>query len=614
MKRTIIILFVFLLLTPVIKASSDLRTANNWNKFETIDGRLAALQLSDDQLSNTTTEKLLQLCLDFPFSIDFILYGGNDEGIERMIKEFNGYQEFLTRKDAISVLISEFEKLPAITEKSAYSSSKEKGDLSLRLLIVEYLMIRENIINKMSEEQLNRLSNAVENNIKTISRHTDIFSAIHDNPMRRMIQKNPKTQKLAASTSWQNATVYTPKGSLIGALKYMGTDYTDSEKASIKAQVESAYSPAVVMEPASRKYNCHAYAWHLSQGETEVVWINAIDNVHTENGYYLRPYWQDGSFVTTSSVNCTQILYPGDHSALRYNSSSYISKWGEGPVVLHSPTNVPSGYITSGQYYYYKRNFTIEGPALVTSTATYYVSGLTSGCSVSWSISDTYYSQNCMQVNYPNTNQCTITRSSSKDLYQGTLTATVTRNGKTIAQLTKTISAYTGFKGTYTSSFGSGQYTAPNPIFAASNSGVTIYSPNLIGATLSYSGDIIPTFKSHVDNRLDVSIPSTGATLVVNVSCLGGGSYTIPIIRANIPYGMNVNFSGESLIITLDESALEEQNWSLEIANIVTGEKAITKTVTGNSVSLNTSGWKQGLYAVRVTIGKEVLTEKIQVK
>ncbi|MBQ9230037.1 MAG: T9SS type A sorting domain-containing protein [Prevotella sp.] len=46
----------------------------------------------------------------------------------------------------------------------------------------------------------------------------------------------------------------------------------------------------------------------------------------------------------------------------------------------------------------------------------------------------------------------------------------------------------------------------------------------------------------------------------------------------------------------------------------MTGEKAITKNVTGNSVSLNTSGWKQGLYAVRVTIGKEVLTEKIQVK
>lgn len=34
----------------------------------------------------------------------------------------------------------------------------------------------------------------------------------------------------------------------------------------------------------------------------------------------------------------------------------------------------------------------------------------------------------------------------------------------------------------------------------------------------------------------------------------------------------------------------------------------------GRSVSINTSGWKKGLYAARATIDKEVLTEKIQVR
>lgn len=36
--------------------------------------------------------------------------------------------------------------------------------------------------------------------------------------------------------------------------------------------------------------------------------------------------------------------------------------------------------------------------------------------------------------------------------------------------------------------------------------------------------------------------------------------------------------------------------------------------VSGKSVSINTSGWKKGLYAARATIGEEVLTEKIQVR
>ena len=257
----------------------------------------------------------------------------------------------------------------------------------------------------------------------------------------------------------------------------------------------------------------------------------------------------------------------------------------------------------------------IVGPETISTSGTYYISNLPSGVTVEWSLSNSYYNQNCLQQNYPAQNQCTITRSSSYNMLNATLTATVKYNGTTVQTLTKTgINAYTGFVGTYTSSFGSGQYTAPNPIFTASNSLVTIYSTKLIGATLTRSGDITPTYWMHTGNKLEVGIPSTGGTLVVNVSCQNGESYTIPIIRSTLPHGMNVNFNGESLTITLDESASEDQNWLLEIANVVTGEKAITKNVTGNSVSLNTSGWKQGLYDVRVTIGKEVLTEKIQIK
>jgi hypothetical protein len=77
---------------------------------------------------------------------------------------------------------------------------------------------------------------------------------------------------------------------------------------------------------------------------------------------------------------------------------------------------------------------------------------------------------------------------------------------------------------------------------------------------------------------------------------------------------MTVNFNGEMMYITLDESSSENQAWKLEIYNVVTGDKIVTQNVSGRSVSINTSGWKKGLYAARATIDKEVLTEKIQVK
>ena len=257
----------------------------------------------------------------------------------------------------------------------------------------------------------------------------------------------------------------------------------------------------------------------------------------------------------------------------------------------------------------------IVGPQIVSTSETYYVDNLPSGVTVEWSLSDSYYNQNRLQQDYPSQNQCTITRSGSYDMMDATLTATVKYNGVTVQTLTKSgLYAFAGFKGTYSSSFGSGQYTAPNPIFTASNSLVTVTSPKLTGATLTYSGDITPTYKLFFDNRIEVAIPSSGGSYIINVECQNGETYTIPIIRSSHPLAMNVSLNEEMLTVAMDGAVTDKQYWSLEIYNATTGEKNITKKVSGKSASLNTSGWKSGLYAVRVTVGREVLTEKIQIK
>ena len=265
-------------------------------------------------------------------------------------------------------------------------------------------------------------------------------------------------------------------------------------------------------------------------------------------------------------------------------------------------------------YNTYNYAFYIIGPELVSTNATYFITNLPSGLTVEWNLSDSYYNQNCLQQNYPSQNECTITRNSAHDMIDATLTATIKYNGTTIQTLTKTgLYAFTGFKGIYTSSFGSGHYTAPNSIFTAPNTLVTVTSPRLVGATLTYTGDATPSYWNHSNNTLSVRMPSTGAAIIVYVHCSNGDDYIIPIVKSNSPY-LSVSFSGETLNILLDESVSKDQSWILEIYNAQNGEKIITQEVFGNTVSLNTSGWKRGLYIVRATIGKIVLTEKIQVK
>lgn len=638
--------YVVFTLALVITIVASATSSENDGNLEIIDydvNRIAKLQISPEQLANMNTEQLLQACLDFPYSIDLILYGCNQKGFEQMAMEFNGYKELFDREDLIPVLIQEYRKLPSCIEKTAYASDVQKGKLSLRTLLLEFIIMRDGNIDKMTNDQICELLPVIENNARLMKNRADIFSGIHAIPIMMLkestVVKSPNFPVLSSilsySLSWLPTTIKTPKNTTIYSAQYFtGIDYNSTEQAAIKAEIESVYSPAQVVEPATWTYNCHSYAWHLSQGETSVVWLNAYDETHPTHGYYLQPYWTDGSFIASSWSNCTQVLYPGDHSALKH-SNDYISKWGDGPVVIHSLTNVPSGYKNpsgSSTYTYYRRNFSIVGDGLITSSSAYYVNGLTSGCSVTWSLSNSYYSQNCMQTNCPSINQCTITRASGTDMYEGILTATVSRNNKEIGKLTRKISAYTGFRGTYYNGQTTANINYPYPLYVLPNTIVRITSPNIINSTVTHQGDASITMWAldTTEGTLRVGMPSSGAC-VVTVTCTNGSSYILPIIVSSSINLSVISGDGQMMVSIESEAANKEmqnnvnsistlkdptegQMWILEVFNSTTGEKMCYNQVTGPSYTIDTTGWKSGVYIVRVIIGDKIQNGKVIIK
>ena len=58
----------------------------------------------------------------------------------------------------------------------------------------------------------------------------------------------------------------------------------------------------------------------------------------------------------------------------------------------------------------------------------------------------------------------------------------------------------------------------------------------------------------------------------------------------------------------------DDLSWTVEIRNANTGELMTTQSTTSRSASISTAGWSKGMYVVRVTIGEEVLTEKVIIK
>ena len=145
------------------------------------------------------------------------------------------------------------------------------------------------------------------------------------------------------------AVVKTPKGSVVRACWYFD-EMTEGDIYACSVLAVTAHPNANFKEPASRTYNCHAYAWYVSEGG-ENVWMGYLDPSAED------VYWTDGSYfeVTSEDVNgwvvAEKVGYPnGNHSAVTTTVvGTYKSKWGAWPLMEHSKADCP--YNSTGLKY-----------------------------------------------------------------------------------------------------------------------------------------------------------------------------------------------------------------------------------------------------------------------
>ena len=293
-----------------------------------------------------------------------------------------------------------------------------------------------------------------------------------------------------------------------------------------------------------------------------------------------------------------------------YNASGWNNEVGYGMLDVHAALAavVPCN---------------IQGPSVVEGNATYTLNGIPSGYDIVWSINNN-------QISIASSgNQCTVTYNLPNPSDYATLCASVKKNGKTIRVVEKQIIAVVGFTGTYNYGTGIKQINYPNPLWVPLGSVVTITSPLLVNATVSYTGNATPTYNLFYPSigQLNVGMPSNNyVTIIANITTSFGHTYLLPIISTSNPPQLNVSATNGQLSVSLvnrdiieDGSLLQEYAtdidlWSLEVYNVVTGEKKCGVIVHDTSYSIPTTGWKSGIYSVRATIGDERLCEKITIK
>lgn len=318
--------------------------------------------------------------------------------------------------------------------------------------------------------------------------------------------------------------------------------------------------------------------------------------------------------------------------ALGMNHSEYSDAM---MYYAYNSTNALTADDICGLWGIYDCPFPITGPSIVGSSAVYYINKVPvdSRVSVVWSISDSYYNNNCLDQDTPSANKCTIHGSSVQAMNNGTLTANLYYNSNLLQTFSKSgIDApVVIFPGTYFNGQTTKPILLPTPLYVLPGTSVIIQSPKLNGATVTYSGgNASPTSwtLNETYNILVVGMPSSlNSTVVMHVACSDGTSYNLPIITTSSGNLMSVSLNGGILEVEVTPNyALSEidgysfsplpevSTWTLEIRNALTGAKAYNQQVDGSSCEIDTSFLSKGVYVIRVTVGNEVLSEKIVIK
>ena len=160
----------------------------------------------------------------------------------------------------------------------------------------------------------------------------------------------------------EEVTVFTPRKTAINAHRsseMSQESITRTDLAHAKIIKDNRWK-AVIKSSSTTQYNSHGYAWQIYGGGAAV-------NIDDKD---VAKFWTDGSYqeikrhesVRGDIIVMTDPLKPDQlHSAIVINVRWCMSKWGNGPLVLHKLNEHPFG-----QTYRYFRQAKVASPSGLT--------------------------------------------------------------------------------------------------------------------------------------------------------------------------------------------------------------------------------------------------------
>lgn len=344
-----------------------------WKKLATHNDMVRVTQVPAATLARMSTAALVDTVLRYPLFDDMQAFNTPQEGFDTMSSRFNGFAALASRPDAGADLLERYESMsPAVAPEATLL---QQGQLDFSFRRIETLLSQDAFRRTLNATQLTRLVAVSQEKLQAKAARADIYGltgqastsliigralASKSGPAAKRFGSDAATRSFLATGDARTAaplrritgatdlvfgptdtstTVRTPRGSAVAAYN-MTFELTSAQITAANNAAASQYPNATRLRNASRKYNCHSYAWYSTSATS--IWINNPDK-----------YWTDGSWRPNSNVGQAgrRVSYRGgDHSAITVNATIFDSKWGQWGLMRHNWSYSP--YVDNALYYY----------------------------------------------------------------------------------------------------------------------------------------------------------------------------------------------------------------------------------------------------------------------
>ena len=644
MKKTVLVVLLCALYTAFVYAQSEKKWdypikpgTKEWLKLEDNASMVKACQIPEAILKTLSTEELFRIVLDYPLISDIYAFNDVNDGIEKLMDDFNGIRELYKRSEVLKLFIEEYisksERIISVLDSRVYNTVS-KGDSIIYLSLLETLSTTKTLLENSSANEKKMLIQALELGYSVKMKRVDLFSGFgfrtFDKSIKALEAETPIKKETLSPLSFlgdKKIFVYTPMGSPVPA--YIMQESPIEIRASHDANYTRKYPDAQKIitydgYSSTRRFNCHGYAWHRVENGNDPsadVWIG----YSASEGDPEKIYITDGSYKkqTKNTPNAKIVWASGDHTAVNIDNTWCISKWNEWPLMKHKIGYSPFG--NANLEYYTKTPVSISGPNMI-------------GGSTNGSYSINYIPYNTTLTWSYNTNLLTIVSSSGKSIVVKPKTTTTVGDAAILAILTdgngngKTIPYYIGVNGPHYMDvqllvkdtngkevYQSGIGLCPNSFYyaylTAHNGNTTLTDVNW-GAShqlnIFYATDRELQFRTSSEGwgmlkitgktaNYGVTKPLLGVTLVGNSNCTNT-YYSI----SSIPFSniVEVKFNMEEFNAGINKQVYSKSaSFDIRIYNGISG--SIVKQVRsgGEDIQINVSDVPSGIYIVHIYDG-----------